>query len=374
MRTFVRSCRTFVRIAYRTFVTYDRFMTEDITDVTGSAVVGQSPATGGRVRRYADGAERARAWRARQAERRVGSETPAGSGAPTGGPELAVASLAAVLPQLKETTAQQMAAFSAVAARIEAAVDLLSDPEAIDERLELARAESARMVAEAQDQAAAAKADASRARSAEQALRAERDEATESAAQAWERVGELETAATQAEEEAAQARTTHAAQVETMRAEHAAELDTRALQLRQATDDYEAALSAERAASARAEDRAAEAHEGFLAEQAARLADAQQHERQRDAAAQELSHLRAEHTAALDRVRSEAAHHEATAVAQVKESYEARLVDRDERIDDLRSQLADARADRDRVHADLAAALTRPVTGPSATGSPKNAK
>ena len=350
-------------------------MSEDANAVTGTAV-GQIPATGGRVRRYADGAERARAWRARQAERRAtGIEPAGGSASPAGGPELAVASLAAVLPQLKETTTQQLSAFSALAARIEAAVELLSDPEAIDERLELARAESARLVAEAQDQAAAAKVEASRARSAEQALRVERDEATESAAQAWERVGELETATAQAEEEAARVRAEFDAQLHTMRTEHAAELDTRAQQLRQTTDDYEAALAGERAASARAQDREEEAHGKFVAEQAARLADAQQHERQRDAASQELSHLRTEHTAALERARTDAADHEATALAQVKESYEARLVDRDERIDDLRSQLADVRADRDRVHADLASALTRPATGrPSATGSSKTAK
>lgn len=323
--------------------------------------VGQIPATGGRVRKYADGAERARAWRARQAELRTAGSANLSeeSSTATGtGPELAVASLAAVLPQLKATTAKQLSEFSALAARIESAVELLSDPDAIDERLELARAESARLVAEAQDQTAAAKAEASRARAAEQAVRAERDEATESAAQAWERVGELETAATQAAAAAEQARTAHTA-----------ELDTVAQQLRQVSEDYEAALAAERVASSQAKDRAADAHEKFLTEQAARLADAHHHERQRDADAQELSRLQAEHTAALERARVTAAQHEETAVAQVREFYEARLVDRDERIEDLRSQLVDTRAARDRVQADLTSVLAHSGTPARTSGA-----
>lgn len=354
VRTFVPFVRTLVN---RTFVTYDYCMTDNANDVGGTEV-GQVPATGGRVKKYADGAERAKAWRARQAERRAVDTAPTAS-SPTGRPELAVASLAAVLPLLKEATAQQTAAFSALAGRIEAAVELLSDPAAIDERLELARAESAKLVAEAQDQAAAAKADASRARSAEQALRVERDEATESAAQAWERVTELETRTTEAEEVASRLRADHATHLAEVNNQHAVELDAQAALLRKTEEDYDTALAAERAASARAEDRADVLNTKLMEEQQARIDDAHKYDRQREAITAELSRARIDHAAALERTRSEGEQRQAIAVAQVKEACETRLADRDERLDDLRSQLTDLRTERDRAHAELAAALAR---------------
>ena len=332
-------------------------MTENANDVGGTEV-GQVPATGGRVKRYADGAERAKAWRTRQAERRAVDTAPT-TPSPTGRPELAVASLAAILPQLKEATAQQTAALSALAGRIEAAVELLSDPAAIDEHLELARAESAKLVAEAQDQAAAAKADASRARSAEQALRIERDEATESAAQAWERVTELETQATEAQEAATRLRADHATHLAEVRNQHAIELDAQAALLRKTEEDYDTALAAERAASARAEDQAEVANTKLIEEQQARIDDAHQYDRQREAITAELSQARIDHATALERTRAEGEQRQAAALAQVKEACETRLADRDERLNDLRAQMADLRTERDRAYTELAAALAR---------------
>jgi len=60
-----------------------------MSDIDSTTPVGERPATGGRVKQYADAAERARAWRERLRARRA--ETAQGTAAPS--PALAEASL-----------------------------------------------------------------------------------------------------------------------------------------------------------------------------------------------------------------------------------------------------------------------------------------
>ena len=147
--------------------------------------VGQAPATGGRVRQYASAAERARAFRERQATARA--ETgQAGAPGPGERPELAVASLVGVVASLQQLLGAAQAGMAEQVERAEAAVALLSDPAAIDERLELSRADVGRQVAEAQDQVARSRTEAGRARAAEEAAVTERDAALAAAAEAWE--------------------------------------------------------------------------------------------------------------------------------------------------------------------------------------------
>lgn len=95
--------------------------------------MGQAPATGGRVRQYATAAERARAFRERQAATRGGPGDP-GLPGPDDRPELAVASLAGVVASLQQLLGSAQAGMAEQVERAQAAVALLSDPAAIDER------------------------------------------------------------------------------------------------------------------------------------------------------------------------------------------------------------------------------------------------
>jgi len=95
--------------------------------------IGEAPATGGRTKLYSDDAERARAWRARQKERQ-----PSGS-SPVTSPQLAAASLTVSLERLGDLVHSHHEAVAAEVARVEEAIDVLSDPEAVAEALESAR-------------------------------------------------------------------------------------------------------------------------------------------------------------------------------------------------------------------------------------------
>lgn len=145
--------------------------------------VGETPSTGGRIRQYATDAERTRAWRERRKlDRETAGRSPLAAAATEGqSPELAVASLASVIPALREALAAAEARIAEQVALVEDAVALLSDPDAIDERLEAARVGAARQVADAQATEQAARADAARARRAEQAAHAQAEDAAAAA-------------------------------------------------------------------------------------------------------------------------------------------------------------------------------------------------
>lgn len=156
------------------------------------------------MRQYASAAERARAFR----ERHAATRTAAGDSGvlgPEDRPEFAVASLAGVVASLQQLLGSAQAAMAEQVDRAQAAVALLADPAAIDERLELSRADVGRQVAEAEDRVARARTEAGRARAAEEAAVAELDSALAAAAEAWETTQHAQEAAAAAELARAQA-------------------------------------------------------------------------------------------------------------------------------------------------------------------------
>jgi hypothetical protein len=140
--------------------------------------VGERPATGGRVRQFNSDAERARAWRERQRERR--QETP-GTAVP---PALAEATLVSVLERLVELYSAHQATAGDLTARVEEAIAALADPEAVAEEMETVRAETARQVAESQERLA-------RAQQAKAAAENAAREAENAANAAWEQTETL---------------------------------------------------------------------------------------------------------------------------------------------------------------------------------------
>jgi hypothetical protein len=192
--------------------------------------VGQIPVTGGRERRYANDAERARAWRERQKDRRGSSYDDSASEAVS--PVLAEASLSVLLERLTEVGRAHEATVGELIGRVEDAIGALSDPEAVAEALAGGRAEAARQVAEAEERAVRATQAKTAAETAAREAVQERTEAEEAANAAWERAEALEAelAALQQElgvatENAAQEARRHAEEVDALSAAHVEQLD-----------------------------------------------------------------------------------------------------------------------------------------------------
>lgn len=190
------------------------------------APIGQSPATGGRARQYANGAERARAWRERQ---RLQRTDPGGNEAgETVTTVLAEASLAVLLERLTEVGRAHEAAIGELIGRVEDAVGALADPDAVAEALAAGRAEAARQVAEAEARAVRAGQARTAAETAARDAVRSRTEAEEAATGAWERAETLEAALTEARREldtvrsdAARELQRHENELVALRAEHA---------------------------------------------------------------------------------------------------------------------------------------------------------
>jgi hypothetical protein len=164
--------------------------------VMSETPLGEPPARGGRVRVHADAADRARAWRERRQAERDAAGNPAGGagievGGPGGEPLIAAAGLALAVDQLRQIAAAARAQLAGEVDRIEAAVEVLADPDAIDRALAGVRADADRRVAEADTARVAAlgEAAAARSRAAADALRA--SEAVAAADEAWVQVDEL---------------------------------------------------------------------------------------------------------------------------------------------------------------------------------------
>ena len=139
-------------------------------------------------------------------------------------PQLAAASLTVSLERLGDLVRSHHEAVAAEVARVEEAIGVLSDPEAVAEALESARAEAARQVAEAEERAA-------RDRQARSAAEAAEREATQAANGAWERAEALEVELAAAKDEAGSLRGAldaaareHAGEVEALVSSHGAEL------------------------------------------------------------------------------------------------------------------------------------------------------
>ncbi len=174
----------------------------------------EPPRKPGRPRIHASAADRVRAHRERAAQK-AGTTTPAGTAgvagvagvavADTTTPELALASLAAVLPALSAEFSQ----VAALVARVEAAIGTVSDPKALDQRLALMRAETARTVSAAEERTATAEAEAHAAAVRADTLDAENDELRADAAHAWEQTDTAEKSAEQARVQLEEQKTAH---------------------------------------------------------------------------------------------------------------------------------------------------------------------
>jgi hypothetical protein len=148
--------------------------------------IGQSPATGGRVKQYATAADRAKAFRNRQKELVAiakGSNHP-GEDALTEQPESSITSLAYAIGELRRIGEFQ----THFAQRIEEAVSRVADPERLDTALETTRTQALEQVSRAKSIAADAKSDAHEARAELREVARERDAALEDAADALERL------------------------------------------------------------------------------------------------------------------------------------------------------------------------------------------
>jgi uncharacterized phage infection (PIP) family protein YhgE len=193
--------------------------------------VGQIPVTGGRERRYANDADRARAWRERQKARRMDALEGGGGGIAIT-PELAEASLAVLLDRLAEVGRAHEATVGELARRVEDAIGALADPEAVAEALAGARAEAARQVAEAEEKAIRASQAKAAAETATREATQARTDAEEAANSAWERTETLEAELMALRQEletvregAAQEVRRHAEELEALRTVHAEQLN-----------------------------------------------------------------------------------------------------------------------------------------------------
>lgn len=187
--------------------------------------VGQIPVTGGRERRYASDAERARAWRERQKERRGRTVDPSAGEAVS--PVLAEATLSVLLGRFAEVGRSHEVALGELVGRVEDAINALGDPELVAEALAGGRAEAARQVAEAEERAVRAAQAKTVAEAAAREAFQDRSDAEEAANAAWERAESLEAelAALRQElettrEDAAREAERHSEDLDALRAEH----------------------------------------------------------------------------------------------------------------------------------------------------------
>jgi len=248
--------------------------------------------------------------------------------------------------------------------QVELALELLTDPAAIDEALATARAEAGRQVAEAHAQIAEARQDASRARREAERAGAEGEEAAEAADAA---ARELELAESRAiDADAARGE----AMAETQRVMEAAEQErvTHSETLVQVERDAAARLAAE-VLAVRAElqeqlTAARAQHDEELMVVRGELADAQSviaatqraldaEKARREAAREAAEQARVEHADALQRTEEQATARLEAAVTAAREVLQARLDSADERLAgerdrvmSLREDLAETRRER----------------------------
>lgn len=124
--------------------------------VTAETPVGEVPAGGGRRRKWASEAERVAAYRRRRAEETAASAPPVDeAGEPTPvPPEQAHSALARVLEQITTNVARIRQENETLAARVEAAVAGIADPDAVSSALEACTTAANERVAVAEARAA----------------------------------------------------------------------------------------------------------------------------------------------------------------------------------------------------------------------------
>lgn len=295
----------------------------------------EPPRKPGRPRIHASASDRVRAHRARAAEKAGKGAAVAGvDQADTATPELAVASLAAVLPALA-TQAEQI---TALVQRVESAIGTVSDPKALDQRLELMRAETARTVSAAEERAAAAEAAAHAATVRAEALDAENDELRADAADAWEQTEAAQKTAEQAHTDLEEQKAAHHRAVNELDARHRAEMTAQ-------QDNHDSIVASLNTSHREAIDRYDEKDRRLEAELAELRAEAKT--LRADLAAERTAHQddNRSHAATLAQQRTDATKRE----AELRRDYTERIDEQKTIAADLREEIALHRADLDRL-------------------------
>jgi DNA repair exonuclease SbcCD ATPase subunit len=212
--------------------------------------IGERPPQGGRVKRYEDAATRAKAWRERRKAGQEGAadEAPLRTDVP---PDLAAATLAALLDEIRRATEERVHLDGVLALRIEDAVAAIADPEAVGAALDAARANAQEVVAAAEARATSAEQRRVTAEAAQRAAEAQAAEASAVTDELDQANEALEGAIAQLREELAAEQAArvadselHRSGLDEMRHEHAAELDEVRARHDQAIDDLQAELTA----------------------------------------------------------------------------------------------------------------------------------
>ena len=306
---------------------------------TGSHTpVGATPASGGRERRYANDAERARAWRERQKEKRVSTQS---SGGEPVSPALAEATLSVLLERLTEAGRAHETAIGGLVSRVEDAVNALADPESVAETIAAMRAEAARQVAEAEERAARSSQAKTVAEAAARDALRDKHEAEAAANAAWERAEALEAqldaarqelvlAAQNAEWEAAR----HDDEIQALRVAYIDQIDTERRKSEAALAEIQEATQAAIRAVAGEKDRA----EGVASELRLEL------ETQRQAADDLVARVQAEAAAARSELFDRLTRQHATEMEIAQAKSEADIARAQGEADSAR-QIAENRAD-----------------------------
>ncbi|MEV8237829.1 MULTISPECIES: hypothetical protein [Nocardiaceae] len=295
----------------------------------------EPPRKPGRPRIHATAADRVRAHRAKAAEKARNLVAAGGvDEVDTASPELAVASLAAVLPALA-TQAEQI---TALVQRVESAIGTVSDPKALDQRLELMRAETARTVSAAEERAAAAEAAAHAATVRADALDAENDELRADAADAWEQTEAAESAAEQARADLEEQKAAHRRTLDELDARQRAEIN--ALQ-----DNHDSIVASLNTSHREAIDRYDEKDRRLEAELAELRTEAKT--LRADLAAERTAHQddNRTHAASLAQQRTDATKRE----VELRRDYTERIDEQKMIAADLREEISLQRAELDRL-------------------------
>ncbi len=293
----------------------------------------EPPRKPGRPRIHASPSDKVRAHRAKAAEK--AAKAAAVDKPETATPELAVASLAAVLPALA-TQAEQ---FTVLVQRVESAIGTVADPKALDQRLELMRAETARTVSAAEERAAAAEAAAHAATVRADALDVENDELRTDAADAWQHTEAAETAAEQARADLEEQKAAHQRTLDELEARQRAEMT--ALQ-----DNHDSIVASLTTSHREAIDRYDEKERRLEADLAEVRTEAKA--LRADLAAERAAHQdnNRTHAAALADQRNDAVKRE----AELRRDYNERIDEQKMIAADLREEISLQRAELDRLH------------------------
>ncbi|KQU35785.1 hypothetical protein [Rhodococcus sp. Leaf233] len=293
----------------------------------------EPPLKPGRPKIHASPADRVKAHRARAAEK--AAKAAIVDEADTATPELAVASLAAVLPELEA----QFGKITALVKRVESAIGTVADPKALDQRLELMRAETARTVSAAEERAASAEAAAHAATVRADALDAENDELRADAADAWQHTEAAETAAEQARADLEEQKAAHQRTLDELDARQRAEMT--ALQ-----DNHDSIVASLTTSHREAIDRYDEKERRLEADLAEVRTEAKA--LRADLAAERAAHQdnNRTHAAALADQRNDAVKRE----AELRRDYNERIDEQKMIAADLREEISLQRAELDRLH------------------------